>query len=198
MVTLRNGSPPGSKKGCRYLRVACGGPQPGSFYARENTRIRRSGLVTGLTFCAKDSRRRSRSARIGRMAIAELVRTMGVEPIPPFGERILSPLRLPFRHVRKPSYIRGLALNFVVGLMDFFVANNCNKHQGNPPMTNQPRHPVQHGLQHEKGKAPPCDAALPAPVTSIARRKIGRRPGLEAHRPLVVLSTWPPSSSPRF
>jgi hypothetical protein len=28
------------------------------------------------------------------------VRTMGVEPIPPFGERILSPLRLPFRHVR--------------------------------------------------------------------------------------------------
>src|ERR1043166_9141357 len=34
------------------------------------------------------------------MAFAELVRTMGVEPIPPFGERILSPLRLPFRHVR--------------------------------------------------------------------------------------------------
>ena len=29
-----------------------------------------------------------------------LVRTMGVEPIPPCGERILSPLRLPFRHVR--------------------------------------------------------------------------------------------------
>ena len=35
-----------------------------------------------------------------RRAVAELVRTMGVEPIPPFGERILSPLRLPFRHVR--------------------------------------------------------------------------------------------------
>src|SRR5689334_13078339 len=58
------------------------------------------GTCEGAHICAKDSRRRSRSARIGRMAIAELVRTMGVEPIPPFGERILSPLRLPFRHVR--------------------------------------------------------------------------------------------------
>ena len=35
-----------------------------------------------------------------RILMQELVRTMGVEPIPPFGERILSPLRLPFRHVR--------------------------------------------------------------------------------------------------
>src|SRR5205823_9395291 len=35
-----------------------------------------------------------------RNSRACLVRTMGVEPILPVGKRILSPLRLPFRHVR--------------------------------------------------------------------------------------------------
>jgi endonuclease/exonuclease/phosphatase (EEP) superfamily protein YafD len=34
---------------------------------------------------------------------------MGVEPIPPFEERILSPLRLPFRHVRFRRKSRRIA-----------------------------------------------------------------------------------------
>ena len=36
---------------------------------------------------------------------------MGVEPIPPFEERILSPLRLPFRHARHlhKAMVTGIA-----------------------------------------------------------------------------------------
>src|SRR5436190_23919410 len=101
LVTLRNERPPGSKKGLP-------GPPPGFVLGESGDRD----LCEEAHISAKDSRRAiSVHAHLPCIAIAELVRTMGVEPIPPFGERILSPLRLPFRHVRfwpeKPQNCSG-------------------------------------------------------------------------------------------
>jgi hypothetical protein len=70
LVTLRNGSPPVSKKGRLCLRVARGSPQPGPVYAGKNRWVRRSGPVRGLTSGRKILRRRSRSARIGRAGLS--------------------------------------------------------------------------------------------------------------------------------
>ena len=39
-----------------------------------------------------------------------LVRTVGIEPTLPIGKRILSPQRLPFRHVRSPGHSDGRAI----------------------------------------------------------------------------------------
>src|SRR5258706_12941437 len=39
-----------------------------------------------------------------------LVRTAGLEPAQPFSRGILSPLRLPFRHVRRASFLKCFQL----------------------------------------------------------------------------------------
>jgi hypothetical protein len=73
------------------------------------------------------------------MAFAELVRTMGVEPIPPFGERILSPLRLPFRHVRLSQLTQQSRASITPNLGIFMLQAACNKSQAFPT--------VPHGLR---------------------------------------------------
>jgi hypothetical protein len=49
-----------------------------------------------------------------------MVRTAGLEPAPPFGEQILSLLRIPFRHVRIPEFIQLL--------MDIFGSQDRHSH----------------------------------------------------------------------
>lgn len=66
---------------------------------------------------------------LGDPSNQELVRAAGVEPAPPFGERILSPLRLPISPRPQTPLFQYLIPIWDYGLLNmpvFLVANHCN------------------------------------------------------------------------